>query len=80
MIYLLKRKIIVKEDIICGNEFIHVRCCVHIINLIVVEGLKEIDESLFKIYILVRYMKASPERLGKFNAIGKQLEIHPLVC
>lgn len=80
MIYLLKRNIIVKEDIICGNKFIHVRCCVHIINLIVAEGLKEVDESLFKIYILVRYMKASPKRLGKFNAIAKQLEIHLLVC
>lgn len=41
-----KRNTTVRDDVIRAHEFIHVRCCAHIINLIVVEGLKEVHDSI----------------------------------
>ncbi|XP_042945622.1 zinc finger BED domain-containing protein RICESLEEPER 2-like [Carya illinoinensis] len=70
-----KRNTTVKEDIIRGHEFIHIRCCAHIINLIVSEVLKEVDDSITKVRNIVRYVRASPQRLGKFKAIVEQLQI-----
>ncbi|XP_042983370.1 zinc finger BED domain-containing protein RICESLEEPER 2-like [Carya illinoinensis] len=70
-----KRNTTVKEDIIRGHEFIHVRCCAHIINLIVSEGLKEVDDSITKVRNIMRYVRASPQRLSKFKAIAEQLQI-----
>jgi hypothetical protein len=34
---------------ILSNEHLHVRCCAHIVNLIVCDGLKEINVSVVKI-------------------------------
>ena len=33
---------------ILGGEFMHMRCCAHIVNLIVMEGLKSIMSQLSK--------------------------------
>jgi hypothetical protein len=44
-----KKRTMANNDVICRNEFIHVRCCVHIINLIVHEGLKDVDDSIVRI-------------------------------
>ena len=38
----------------------HMRCCAHILNLIVGEGLKEIDAYVAKVHEAVRYVKSSP--------------------
>ena len=35
--------------LLCDNIFLHVRCGAHILNLIVQEGLKVIDDSVIKI-------------------------------
>ena len=47
---------------VLGNEYMHMRCCAHIINLIVREGLKEIDASVAKVREAMRYVKSSPNR------------------
>ncbi|KAG2710559.1 hypothetical protein I3760_04G033100 [Carya illinoinensis] len=65
----------VKDDVIRNHEFIHIQCFAHIINLIVAEGLKEVDDSITKVRNIVQYVRASPQRLKKFRAIGEQLGI-----
>jgi hypothetical protein len=40
----LKRKIRDKVGAIMDNEFMHLRCCAHIHNLIVTDGLKEVSD------------------------------------
>ena len=39
------------------------RCCVHILNLIVQDGLKQIDDSICKIYDSVKCVKGT--KVGK---------------
>jgi hypothetical protein len=45
----------------------HVRCCAHILNLIVTEGLKEVDESIMRISSAVKYVKSSHARFESFK-------------
>lgn len=35
-----------KSNVDLDGQFLHMRCCAHILNLVVNEGLKEYDESL----------------------------------
>lgn len=48
-------------------QYLHMRCIAHIINLIVVDGLKEIGISVKKIRATVCYVRQSPARLQKFK-------------
>ena len=43
------------------------RCCVHILNLIVNSGLKEIDNFVIRIHAVVKYIRSSPSRLTSFK-------------
>jgi hypothetical protein len=43
------------------------RCVAHIVNLIVQDGLEELDASVKRVRVAVRYIKSSPTRIGKFK-------------
>jgi len=62
----LKRKSRDKVGAILGNEFMHMRCCAHILNLIVTDGLKEVSDSIVKVRNAVKYVKSSPSKFEKF--------------
>ncbi|KAL5573655.1 hypothetical protein UlMin_023252 [Ulmus minor] len=55
-----------KGLLVCRGNFFHLRCCVHILNLIVQDGLKEIESSIEKIRESVKYVKGSQVRRQKF--------------
>ena len=61
------------NEIVFGNEFMHMRCCAHILYLIVGEGLKEIDASVAKACEAVRYVKFSPNRNQTFSYFMERL-------
>ena len=63
VIQYLKRKTKDWKTTILDNEFLHMRCCAHIVNLIVCEGLKDQNKSVVKIRNAVRYVRSSPSRL-----------------
>ena len=63
----LKRKTKRWKYTILDNEFLHVRCCAHILNLVVKEGLVEEDDSITKIRNAVKYVRSSPSRLLSFE-------------
>ncbi|KAL4365811.1 hypothetical protein AHAS_Ahas07G0143400 [Arachis hypogaea] len=50
------------------GDYLHMRCCAHILNLIVKDGLKEIDDSITRIHNAVKYVKSSPMRCESFKA------------
>jgi len=39
----LKKKLLSWNNLVLKGDYIHMRCCAHILNLIVSSGLKEID-------------------------------------
>ena len=39
----LKDQLSLNDALVCDGEFIHVRCCAHVLNLIVQSGLKVIE-------------------------------------
>jgi hypothetical protein len=63
----LRKRIAHKASSILENQFMHVRCCAHILNLIVSKGLKEVDESIVKVRSVVKYVKSSPTRFESFK-------------
>ena len=67
---------------VLGNELMHMRCCAHILNLIVGEGLKEIDASVARVREAVRYVKSSPNRNQTFRNFMERLgvESKSLLC
>ena len=60
---ILKERLNLQNGLLCDGDFFHVRCCAHILNLIVQEGLKVAKEALYKIRESVKYVKASEGRL-----------------
>ncbi|XP_034921578.1 zinc finger BED domain-containing protein RICESLEEPER 2-like [Populus alba] len=60
---------------ILSNEHLHVRCCAHIVNLIVCDGLKEINVSVVKIRNAIRFVRSSPSRHLAFKKWAEKLHI-----
>jgi hypothetical protein len=65
-----------KPCAILENQFIHVRCCEHILNLIVFEGLKGVDESIMKVRSAVKYVKYSLARFESFKTCLEREKIN----
>ena len=56
---------------LCDSIFLHVRCGAHILNLIVQEGLKVIDDLVIKIRETMKYLKGSESRICRFDEYAK---------
>ena len=63
---ILREKLSIQDSLLCDGQFFHMRCCAHILNLIVQEGLKVASETLDKIRQSIKYVKASKRRMKSF--------------
>ena len=55
----------------------HIRCCAHIINLIVQDELKKVDDIVHKVRESVKYVRASQTRKQKFLQCVNQVGLKP---
>ncbi|KAJ0769889.1 putative transcription factor C2H2 family [Helianthus annuus] len=56
----------VNRVLLCDGDFTHVRCCAHVLNLIVQGGLKVIEGVIEKVRESVKYVRGSSDRKYKF--------------
>ena len=67
----MRKRLQIWKSAVCDGKFLHVRCSAHILNLIVGDGLKELDYSIMIVRNAVRYVRASPSRLERFKTCVK---------
>ena len=75
MNYLKRRLKSWKNGLVLDGEFLHMRCCAHITNLIVSDGLNEQNNSIDLIRKAVKYVRSSPSRLLKFKSCVEKEKI-----
>jgi len=63
----LKKRLLPWNNFVLKGDYIHMCCCAHILNLIVSSGLKEIDNSVLRICVVVKYIRSSPSIFIKFK-------------
>jgi hypothetical protein len=68
------RKQLQKTNIAKG-KYLHMRCAAHIVNLIVRDGLQEVDQSIKHVRAAVRYIKNGTSRLVKFKEIAEEKKV-----
>ena len=71
----LKCHLSLTNSLMCDGEFFHIRCGAHVLNLIVYEVLKVIDDSVHKIRESVKYVRATEGRKIKFAECIDQLSL-----
>jgi len=78
----VRRRIKEKNSTVLGGEFLHMRCAAHILNLVVNDGLKELENSTCNVRNAVRFVRASPTRMSRFKRCIEQLDIQSkkVVC
>jgi hypothetical protein len=64
----IKKRNSTNKDVICRHDFVHIRCCAHVLNLIVKEGTTVAHDSIERIRNMVKYVKGSLQRLALFKS------------
>ena len=57
------------------DHFFYVRCCAHVFNILVQDGLQEVESIIVKVRETVKYLKKSPSRLTKFGDVARHKSI-----
>ncbi|KAK9286316.1 hypothetical protein L1049_014706 [Liquidambar formosana] len=71
----LEKQLNRRNGCILNGEFLHMRCCAHILNLIVKEGLNDVHDSIARIRGAVKYIRSSPARAQQFKRCVEQERI-----
>ncbi|KAH1147900.1 hypothetical protein GYH30_042844 [Glycine max] len=68
----LKENISLSSKLFLGGSLFHVRCCAHILNLLVQDGLSTIKDIIFNIHESVKYINHNDARLKAFCDVVEQ--------
>ncbi|GAA0169057.1 hypothetical protein LIER_23620 [Lithospermum erythrorhizon] len=75
-IAILKKDHTLHSNLVLDGKLFHVRCCAHIINLLVRDGLKEIEHIVEVVRERVKYIFGLENRLRSFNEYRVNLKLH----
>ncbi|XP_060675775.1 zinc finger BED domain-containing protein RICESLEEPER 2-like [Ziziphus jujuba] len=64
-----------KGAVVCDGDYFHLRYCAHIINLVIQNGLKDIDNVVHKIRESIKYVRGLQVRKQKFLECVKLLSM-----
>ncbi|KAH9669822.1 BED-type domain-containing protein [Citrus sinensis] len=64
------------DSLVLNGDYMHVCCCAHILNLIVNEGLKEMDASIVSVRNAMKYVRSSTARMQAFQICVNQEKIN----
>ena len=62
-------------NMLLGGKHLHTRCCAHILNLIVQDGLEVIKKSIARIREGIAYWIATPKRCEKIVKVAQQQKV-----
>ena len=75
LISFIQKKTKHRNATILGHKYLHMRCSAHILNLIVHEGLVEMDETIVKVRKSMRYVRSSPQRQSTFQLCAEKEKV-----
>ena len=71
---MLKEHLCLSNSLLLNGELFHIRCSLHILNLIVQDGLKVASDALHKIRQSVHYVRALESRKKQFFQFVEQVD------
>ncbi|KMT03967.1 hypothetical protein BVRB_8g186740 [Beta vulgaris subsp. vulgaris] len=74
-IQILKDNFASNGRLICGGKLFHMRCCAHILNIMVQHGLKQVQDIIEKVHDTVDFLNASEARLKRFGELVSQYNV-----
>jgi hypothetical protein len=71
----LRRQLNSAKSSIAEGKYLHIRCAAHIVNLIVQDGLKEVDQSIKHVRATIKFVRSGTSRLDKFKEIARMEKV-----